>query len=167
MLLSMDGPHRAPGEQAPPEVPVEKWPAAPVQGEMDGRPGADVGGPREHKYGRRIERPPPRQERAECDGRVGGNGREKILEGGEGGDQRVQRARREGFERVDEIAHSNTATAMTAIPSARPIHPIPSLVFPFTEMASADTDSAPARRSRMCVTWGPIFGCSAITVTSA
>src|SRR5438552_17184548 len=106
MLLSMDGPHRALGEQAPSERPLEKWPAEPVRGEIDGRPGADVGGPREPKYGPRIERPPPRQERAECDGRVGGNGRETILAGGEGGEQSVPRAGREGFERVDEIAHS-------------------------------------------------------------
>src|SRR5205814_9175488 len=110
---------------------------------------------------------PPRQERAERDGGVGGNGRENILERGEGGDQRVERARREGFERVDEIAHSNTATAMTAIPSARPIHPIPSLVFPFTEMPSGATDSAPASRSRIRGTWGPILGRSAITMMSA
>ena len=56
---------------------------------------------------------------------------------------------------------------MTAIPSARPIHPIPSLVFPFTAMAPGATDSAPASRSRIRVTCGPIFGCSAMTVMSA
>src|SRR2546425_1131927 len=131
------------------------------------RPGVHVGARGEPKPARGYRHPPPRQERTERDDGVGGNEGENILEGGEDGDQRVERARREGFERVDEIGHSNTATAMTAIPSARPIHPIPSFVFPFTEMASGATDRAPASRSRICVTWGPIFGCSAMTVTSA
>src|SRR5438094_8352057 len=167
MVLSLDVSHGALGEQAPSERSLEEWPAEPVGGEINGRPGADGGAPSAPEPGPRIQRPPPRQERAERDGGVGGNGRENILEGGEGGDQRVQRARREGFERVDEIAHSNTATAMTAIPSARPIHPIPSLVFPFTAMAPGATDSAPASRSRIRVTCGPNLGCSAMTVMSA
>src|SRR2546430_5090352 len=81
-------PHGVLGEQAPSELPLEKWPAEPVGGEIDDRPGADVGGPREPKDGPRIERPPPRQERAERDGGVGGNGRGKNLEGGGGGGQR-------------------------------------------------------------------------------
>src|SRR2546422_560111 len=167
MVLSLDVSHGALGEQAPSERSLEEWPAEPVGGEIDGRPGADVGGPRESEHGPRIQRPPPRQERAERYYGVGGNGGENILEGGEDGDQRVERDGREGFERMDEVGHSNTATAMTAIPSARPIHPIPSLVFPFTEMAPGATDRAPASRWRICVTWGPIFGCSAMTVTSA
>src|SRR5437879_13911806 len=166
MILSLDVPHGALGEEAPSECPLEKSPAEPVGGEIPGRPGADVSTPRESEHGPWIQRPSPRQECAERNDGVRGNGGKNIFESGEDGNQGVERAWREGFERVDEIGHSNSATAMTAIPSARPIHPIPSLVFPFTEMAPGATDTAHASRSRICVTWGPIFGCSAMTVTS-
>src|SRR5438093_10504212 len=167
MVLSLDVSHGAPSERAPPERPLEEWPAEPVGGALARLPGADVGGRRAPAPGPRIQRPPPRQERAERYYGVGGNGGENVLQGGEDRDQRVERAGREGFERMDEVGHSNTATAMTAIPSARPIAPMPSLVSPFTEMPPGATDRAPASRWRICVTWGPIFGCSAMTVTSA
>src|SRR5205814_9893877 len=167
MILVAEVPHGVLGEQAPSELPQEGRPAEPVGGEIHGRPGADVGGPGEPEHGPRVEGPPPRQERDERHDGIGRNGGEDIFDGGEDGDQRVERARREGLERVDEIGHSNTATAMTAIPSARPIHPIPSLVFPFTEIASGATESASASRSRIRGTWGPILGRSAITMMSA
>src|SRR5438128_6706024 len=165
MVLSLDVSHGALGEQAPSERSLEEWPAEPVGGEIDGRPGADVGGPRESEHGPRIQRPPPRQERAERYYGVGGNGGENVLQGGEDRDQRVERAGREGFERMDEVGHSNTATAMTAIPSARPIHPLPSLVFPFTEMAPGATDRAPARRWHIGGPGRGVFSSAAQPVT--
>src|SRR2546426_9372118 len=102
MVLSLDVSHGALGEQAPSERSLEEWPAEPVGGEIDGRPGADVGGPRESEHGPRIQRPPPRQERAERYYGVGGNRGGKGLQGGGEREQRVERAGGGGFGRMGE-----------------------------------------------------------------
>src|SRR2546428_12789427 len=97
MVLSLDVSHGALGEQAPSERSLEEWPAEPVGGEIDGRPGADVGGPRESEHGQRNQRPPPRQERAARYYGVGGNGGENYPQEGGNQDQRARRAGAEGM----------------------------------------------------------------------
>src|SRR2546428_11825015 len=105
MVLSLDVSHGALGEQAPSERSLEEWPAEPVGGEIDGRPGADVGGPRESEHGPRIQRPPPRQERAERYYGARGYRGGKAVQGGGGRHERVERGRRGGLGRSEQIGH--------------------------------------------------------------
>src|SRR5438046_8983438 len=114
MLLSLDVPPGPFGEQSASELPLEEWPAKPVGGEINGRPGADVGGPGESEHGPRIQRPPPRQERAERDRGVGRNRGKDVLQRGEDGDQWVKGSRGEVLEGGGEDGRDRPATGVQA-----------------------------------------------------
>src|ERR1035437_5891088 len=67
---------------------------------------------------------------------------------------------------MDQIA-SSIATAITASPFSLPIQPSFSFVFPFTITAPVSMPSAFASLERISSRYGPIFGRSQITETSA
>jgi len=124
------------------DVPAEK--AARDQSPMasrqriDTRSRSHVCDPGQYEDEPRIHDSPSRQERAERHGDIRGDRREDIFDGGQYRDERVERSGGELLEirekvRQETLSPRSVATAKTATPSPRPIQPIPSLVFAFTE----------------------------------
>src|SRR5439155_4823803 len=110
-------------------------PVAPGQ-TVHGRRRADVAAPGDDEHAPRAQPPPARKKGSERLGGIRGHGWKDALQRGEPGDRRVEEAWGEGVEKAKQ-GHCKTATAITASPSPFPIHPIPSLLFPFTETAPA------------------------------
>src|SRR2546422_82429 len=167
LVLPLDVPDGALGEQPSAELAAERGPAVAPRQEVHGGARADVRGPGEAEDGPGIEEPPPRQKRPQRDGGVGREGGDDVLQAGEGGDGSVEQTGRKRFQERDELGHPSTATAITAIPSPFPIHPIPSFVFAFTETWAGADSSASASFSSIRSTCGPSFGRSAMIVMSA
>src|SRR3989454_11529755 len=167
LVLPLDVPDGALGEQSSAELAAERGPAVAPRQEVHGGPRADVRGPGEPEDGPGIEEPPSRQKRPQRDGGVGREGGDDVLQAGEGGEGSVEQTGRKRFQERDELGHPSTATAITAIPSPFPIHPIPSFVFAFTETCAGADRSASASFSSIRSRCGPSFGRSAMIVMSA
>src|SRR6266480_5893881 len=169
------------GMTMPPQKPTRYHVAMPARQRIDGGPRPHVRSPGEQEDEPRVQHPAPGQECAEGDRDVRGNWRKDVFDGGQHGDQRVQRNRREVFEKREEVGQvsdspplergpagsASVATAITAIPSPRPIQPIPSFVFAFTDTCAGPVSNASARRSFIASICGASFGFSMMTVTSA
>src|SRR5947208_5049173 len=167
LVLPFDVPDGALGEQSSAEPAAERGPAVAPRQEIHRGPRADVRGPGDAEDGPGIEEPPPRQKRPQRDGGVGRQGGNDVLQAGEGGDGSIEQTGRKRFQERDELGHPSTATAITAIPSPFPIHPIPSFVFAFTDTWAGADRSASASFSSIRSTCGPSFGRSAMIVMSA
>jgi hypothetical protein len=112
--------------------------------------------PGEQKDGRSIHDATAGEKCAQRDGDIGRNGRKDVFDSGERGDQPIQRTGREPLEKRDDVCQgrdplgsASVATAITAMPSPRPIHPIPSFVFAFTDTCAEPVRSACASLSFM------------------
>ena len=91
--------------------------------------------PREQEDGERPGGAVMRQERAQGDGHVGWHDRDDVLEEGQDREDRIHPCRRQGGEPAQDGVdqrRSSVATAIAAMPSRRPMNPIPSLVLPLT-----------------------------------
>src|SRR5207248_6595241 len=139
---------------------------------VHGRAARHVAAPGETEHDAGVERAAAGEERTHRHGAVGRYERKDILERRQHSDQRVQEAGWEVLEEREQVGQTagltvSSATAITATPSPRPIHPMPSLVLALTEMVEKPATRAPASRSRMSSMYGVRRGCSAITVMSA
>src|SRR5438552_7122638 len=165
-----------------PSQDAARYQSAVAPGEpIDGRSRAHVRRPGQDENQPRVHHAAARQERAECDGDVGGNRRKDVFDGGQHGDQRGQRPGGELLEKREKVRQEtecpplsrwalgpvSVATAMTAMPSPRPIQPMPSFVLAFTETCAGPVSSASESFSSMASMWGASLGFSRITVTSA
>src|SRR5690348_9789838 len=105
---------------------------------------------------------------------VSRNWREDILDRRDDGECGVQRAEGHGGQPGEERRHhygveslgARLATAMQANPSPRPIHPIPSFVFPLTLTSVVVTRRARASAARIASRCGAMRGSSAMMVMS-
>lgn len=144
------------GEEPAAEGTGEEGAAVAAPDGVDERGAADVADPGDGEDDPGIERAAPRQKGAERDRDIGGGGGEDVFDGGEATDERVQRNRREGLQEPQQIgqvrASSSSATAITAMPSPRPMNPIPSLVFALTERLEKPAMAASASFSRISST---------------
>src|SRR2546430_6777753 len=140
-------------EQPPARGSLEELASVPSCQPVDGGRRRYVRHPCEAEDRPEVEPAATGEERTQRHGGVGGQRRNEVLEGGEGGDQAVQRSGRQALEEPEKIAQapacSGSATASTATPPPLPIPPIPPLVFPLTETVEYPLTRAPARFSRM------------------
>src|SRR6266550_5165909 len=153
--------------------------AASHHGAMTACQGVDAGSrrhirrPGERKHQPGIHHPTTGQERAQRHGDIRGDGWEDVFDGGQRGDEGVERPGGQLLEKRDEVLQetllgsASVATASTAIPSPRPIQPMPSFVFAFTDTCADPASSASASFSSIASRWGASLGFSTITVTSA
>src|SRR2546428_1504688 len=154
-------------QPAPDRAREKRRPIAPRHG-IHPRRRADVGDPGDEEHAPDVQGSPTGEEAAQRDGGVRGHRGKDVLDGGEQPDQGIERAGGKGLEGSEEAGHYvSTATAITATPSPRPIHPIPSLVLAFTDTVDGGTSSAPASRSCIASMCGASLGRSQITVMSA
>ena len=100
-----------------------------------------------------MQRPAQRQRRQRS---PGARGRGQITDAEHGA----------GHARQDTHAATSVAVAMAAIPSERPVKPSRSEVVALTETAPASIPMIRASACRIAAEWGPILGCSQISVQS-
>src|ERR1041384_7501696 len=180
LLLDMgDGGRR---EDVAPEKATRDERAVAARQGVDARGGAHVRDPREREHEPDVHVAPACQECAECHGHVGGDRREDVFGGGQNRDQGVERSGGELLEKREKVRQvtecpplgraalgggpASVPIAITATPSPRPTHPMPSFVFAFTDTCAGPVRSAPASRAFIVSRYGASFGFSMMTVTS-
>src|SRR5436309_4287276 len=172
-ILLGDALHGPGGEDVAAQEAARDDLAMPARQGVHGGARPHVRRPGEQEDGPRVHDAAAGEKSAQRDGNIGRNGRKDVFDGGERGDQPVQRTGREPLEKRNEVGQgrgplgsASVTTAITAMPSPRPIHPIPSFVFAFTETCAGPVSSASASFSFMASRYGASLGSSRITVTS-